>query len=35
MMNFGFGEELVLSRKHASPQAELLLYPPRPFGKVM
>lgn len=34
VMNCGFGEELVLSRKGASPAAELLAYPRRPFGKV-
>lgn len=31
--NFGFGEELVLSRKHATPAEELLQYPRRPFRK--
>jgi len=33
--NCGFGEEIVLSRKHVSPAAELLRYPWRPFGKVL
>jgi hypothetical protein len=34
-INLGFGEELTVSRKDASPSAELLLNPRRRFGKVI